>query len=256
MLIVITLSVMKSTKQKADALHRSRLATLNTEIKQHLLDLEDPFQRLNNDCIFELFKRLSLDDFCSMSRSCKRIKMLAENYFERKYFYKIVFLYWNYNAREIRLVPGKDYVVRFSRFTKCVSVVSLINDPEASDQLIRYLILNCNSNMKELSFKNIEFREEHVKWMKEKFENVEMLTFQECQPINFIVSLVENYKQLKSLALSVTYKQSDWNNFVQKSAILPQLKNLFFDKPLDKLKFISHITDRATNLEQFCIGFD
>lgn len=52
-----------------------------------LLEIEklDEFSVLCDDCILEIMEMLPLDDLCCLSRTCKRMKALAENCYARKH---------------------------------------------------------------------------------------------------------------------------------------------------------------------------
>lgn len=47
------------------------------------------FSSLIDDCVFEIFNWLSLDDLCSISETCTKFKTLACQQFMRKYPEKV-----------------------------------------------------------------------------------------------------------------------------------------------------------------------
>lgn len=82
-------------------------------------------QLLPDDCLFALFEWLPLDDLCAFSRTCKRLQILGQQYFRRKFPSEA-------NAEvevvigsrgKICVSPNKKYVKCFQKFITNISIV-------------------------------------------------------------------------------------------------------------------------------------
>lgn len=67
--------------EDANAESAKRVKLLETEQEERV----DYFTALNDDCIFEIFQHLSLNELCAVNGACKRLQHLAANHFRRKY---------------------------------------------------------------------------------------------------------------------------------------------------------------------------
>lgn len=232
------------------------------------------FLQLNDYCIFDIFKWLTIDDFCALSRTSKRINSLAEDYFARKYYTKHLSLDWNAEQRQVRLSPRKSYVAQFGCFVKRVCIDGT-NVTEQSDyeSLLNYLISNCNPNMSELYFRYMVLRETDIKWMCENLRKLEILEFNFCNvDCNILNNLLKNCYQLKHLCVNNDndwpywltdkrdhhirkfYLKTDNDLTVLQSEKIPQLIRCFLGGPhLELRKNFNYIASRAINLEQFCL---
>lgn len=83
---------------------------------------EMQFMDLNDDCIFEIFERLTQTDLCSMSFTCKRIQTLAFDQFERQYPEQFITIETNEKDGEILIDSNHNgqHVKYFSKFIQNV----------------------------------------------------------------------------------------------------------------------------------------
>lgn len=238
------------------------------------------FVWLNDDCIFEIFDWLSVDDLCSISRVSKRMQNLAENYFERKHFSKYLYIYCDPETLAVCVEPRTNYIARFRGFVKRVYVdgSNAKWDEAGYDRLMSYVKFNCSSNMTEIHFRNVIFHENHIDWMKGKLQKVETIEFKLCRcrsTYDILNSLLSSCGQLKHLILNETSTwiresmkstniqevfcgYSDihvWNSIFEKCEIIPQLEQLTLSITHFPTihKYMDHIADRATGLKKLWV---
>lgn len=131
---------------------------------------------LNEDCFYQLFKWLPLDDLCQLSKTCTRLQQLTGEYYQRKYPSKWVNV-TNATADGIVLSPNKNYVKCFSRFIQNLSVDFVRSD---HDVLAAFLQSNCNNRPNKVQFKCTYLPESFGDKIKTILENAETIAFRNC----------------------------------------------------------------------------
>lgn len=111
---------------------------------------------LTDDCIFALFEWLPLDDLCACSRTCKRLQILAEQHFRRKFQSKAnleVEVGIGYDGK-LRVSPSKNYVKCFQKFIRniCIYLWTIEQEDFEDDDVQMSLVVDfmkrkCNKNL-------------------------------------------------------------------------------------------------------------
>lgn len=113
----------KKRESESNKVVLSNQANLSLEKKLESLVINNKkFLHLNDDCLFQIFNLLSLKELCVLSRVCKSLKILCENYFKKKYSlkwmnYETYPLYRNY----IKKIE-KDYALCFENCIKNIVI--------------------------------------------------------------------------------------------------------------------------------------
>lgn len=131
---------------------------------------------LNEDCFLQLFKWLSLDDLCQLSKTCTRLQQLTGDYYQKKYPSQWINV-TNATTDGIVLLPNKNYVKCFSRFIQNLSVDFLRSD---HDVLASFLQRNCNSRPKSVQFKCTYLPNAFMDKIKTILANAETIAFRNC----------------------------------------------------------------------------
>lgn len=90
------------------------------------------FLSLNDDIFYAVFKKLSLDDVCTLSKTCKRLYALGSDHFMLRYKSKIMVIDTNWQKMEVKEPFGEQFV---ECFAKCVQNIVL----ESGCFMLRYL---------------------------------------------------------------------------------------------------------------------
>lgn len=148
---------------------------------------------LNEDCFYQIFKWLPLNDLCVLSKTCSRLQQLTGDYFQRKYPSKWVNI-TNATSDGIVLSPNKNYVHCFSRFIQNLSIDFLRKD---HDVLATFLQSNCNNSPKKVQFKCTYLPDTFADKIKTILENAETIAFRNCLVDNGrLMDRCENLKNL------------------------------------------------------------
>ncbi len=131
---------------------------------------------LNDECFHQLFKWLTLDDLCQLSKTCSRLQQLTGEYYQRKYPSKWVHVS-NATADGVVLSPNKNYVKCFSKFIQNISIDFLRSD---YDVLARFLQRNCNNRPKIVQFRCSYLPEAFGDRVKSILESAETIAFRNC----------------------------------------------------------------------------
>lgn len=134
------------------------------------------FISLNEDCFNELFKWLTLEDLCQLSKTCTHLQQLTGYYFQRKFPSKWLSV-TNATDDGIVLSPNKDYVECFSKNIQNVSIDFVRKN---HDVLAEFLRSNCNDRLKKLQFKCTYLPETFGVQIKPMLENAETVVFRNC----------------------------------------------------------------------------
>lgn len=146
-----------------------------TSEQQELTILSTQLIQLNDDCFFEIFKWLPLEDLCSISLSCKRIRALAEYHFESVYKTKYVGIEQpEFGPRRIYITPeGQTYCRYFLGQIQNVELYLPVN--QNIDRLIKFSAKHCSKNLKEIKFCNGVLNADHSFELRDILKKVETI---------------------------------------------------------------------------------
>lgn len=135
---------------------------------------QDYFTSLNDDCILEIFDRLSLDSLCEISVTCKRLHVLAGNYYQRKYpeLVSRTVRIENIDGR-IRFRGPEKYAKYFSKHAKSVVY---FGHYEKNEQLVQFMRSNFSKNIKKFSFYGVNRFKSIGREIREFLQQVEILS--------------------------------------------------------------------------------
>lgn len=176
----------------------------------HPEEQKTAFLSMNNDCIYKIFEWLELDDICSISETCKKLKMLSSDYFRRKYNDKLL------NGMRIVAVKGKiefqpnERCVRsFSRCfdTVIVNVVSkeLRNIDIGRFDLPLFIREHCNEYLSSIKFQSMFLYHSFGDSIKSVLENVETVKFSACDLEGSYHQILRHCRNVKYLTVGENY---------------------------------------------------
>lgn len=259
------------------------------KLHQSLCDNEKThFLSMNNDCICKIFEWLHLDDICSLSDTCKRLKILASDYFERKHGDKLLhgISITTINGK-IQLQPNEKCVWSFSR---CFDVV-VLNVTSRSPRDINLIKSNlsafvrkyCSEYLCSILFQSMFLHNSIGDSIGNVLQNVETVVFTSCDlegdyhEILKHLTVGENYGQKIEKLLLETYPKLEHfncryygrilmtNNLKQFLQQHPNLKRLtwcfhariretaFSDKTLECIQII---VKNGKKLQELFLSFD
>lgn len=169
----------------------------------------DYFTALNDDCIFEVFRRLPIDDLGAVGRTCKKLKELAGNYIQR---------------RHPELIPKsltiamRNGIVNFDQkqsYIKCVSqcvetIEIILNENDSCDRFVQFIQVNCGKNVNKIKFFGTNWTKKFGKGIKYVLRNVPNIEFYgctdnfdhiltKCQSIKHLVIYIYKWEKLSKL---------------------------------------------------------
>lgn len=161
------------------------------------------FLSVNNDCIFKVFEYLELDDLCAISDSCKKLKMLSSDYFQRKHQNKlkrdmrIVAIDGN-----IQLLPNERCVWSFSR---CFDKVIVNVDTRVLRNIFvnwpLFIRENCNEYLSTIQFVKMFLCHSIGDQLVDILENVETVAFSACDLESTYHQILKHCPNLKYLSV-------------------------------------------------------
>lgn len=168
------------------------------------------FLSMNNDCIFKIFEWLDLDDICSVSETCKQLKLLSSDYFQRKYRQKLL------HAMRIVAVNGKIELQPNERcvrsFSRCFDAVIVNVDLRGTRNIdvskldLPLLIReNCNENLSSLQFQSMFLYASVGDCIKSHLEHVETIAFLACDLEGSYQQILRHCKNLKYLSVGESF---------------------------------------------------
>lgn len=136
----------------------------------------DHFSSLNDDCIYEIIKRLPLDDLCAISETCVRFNDLASDQFLRQYPGLLTSSELNIFEEngEIKFEPLENYERCFSQFVETVTIKNI--DTNKHPNLAQFIRLKCR-NIKKLTFIRCLYHKTFGKEIQSALESVETVYF-------------------------------------------------------------------------------
>ncbi len=173
-------------------------------------DSRTDFLSMNNDCIYKIFEWLDLDDICSISDTCKQLKMLSSDYFQRKYHDKLV-----RGMRivavdgKIQLQPNEKYVWSFSRcFDKVIANVDTRltrNLGVSKHDLPVFIRENCNDYLSSIQFESMFLYHSIGESITNVLENVGTVVFTGCDLEGTYHQILKHCPNLKYLIVEENY---------------------------------------------------
>lgn len=116
-----------------------------------MAEQQDYLSSLNDDCIFEILERLSLNDLCAVSRTSKKLRTISENHFQRNYpelVSKTVVI--GYKRRAICIKKAERCMICFSRQIHNVHIQ--LPGRRLTNQLLQFMDIFCCRNIKKIGF--------------------------------------------------------------------------------------------------------
>lgn len=184
------------------------------------------FMDLNDDVLFTLFQRLSLNDLCSISLTCTRLHQLAGNYFQRKYpnnNLNIEIFNWSQPNSDIqpkwefRTMPHEKYAKAFRGFIRNVSIF-MYNYATDPIDAFHYLKVNCYGNLRALVLYRIACQSERYgELIKNQLNTLESIKFENCHIYDLYNGFLKYSPTLKQIAIKDGRNQNgcnmDWTKY-------------------------------------------
>lgn len=152
------------------------------------------FLTMNDDCLEAVLEWLGWDDLASISKTCKRLNVMAQEFFQRKFPAAHINI-WNLGDSVI-LIPRTAWAKTFSH---------LIKDVRISGEDINIYHRLEKSTHKQLRVLNISSRsltEEHIDCIVDKLQYVESMTLDDCSVANELhYTVLQHCKNMKRLHL-------------------------------------------------------
>lgn len=200
-------------------------------------DLNTDFVSMNNDCIYKIFEWLDLDDICSISETCKKLKVLSSDYFQRKYNNKVV------NGMRIIAVNGKIELQPNERCVSCFSqcfdtVIVNVNSTLSRNIDVRKLDLplfireNCSEYLSTIKFQSMFLYHSIGDSIINILENVENVVFSACNLEGTYHQILKHCRNLKYLTLEESYGNKIDQLLLQKYSKLEHFNCRYYGRVL------------------------
>lgn len=135
---------------------------------------------LNDDCIFAILERLPLDDLCEIRSTCKKLRELADNHFQRKYpelvSSKLSIGTENY-FQSIYFRGHKKYQKSFSHLIRYVHLQSDENE-QLDVQSLQFMRRNCCRNVKRMHLSGLNWSKAFMDGIQEFTRNLETISIE------------------------------------------------------------------------------
>lgn len=205
--------------------------------------------KLNTDCFDEIFDWLSQEDLDAMGQTCKVMRLVTGEYFQRNFRATAVVagddgLYVNNNSSAL----SSRILCRLNSFDKFIEKVSICEnslDIEDGLRMFCYVGTNCTKTIKHMQFMNVLLTHTELEWIEEILKTIETVSIEDCLiKRKFYEKFPEICVNLRSLSV----KDSRWNkNVVQHGNMwllreYPKLEHLSWsqssrkDRKIDELK--------------------
>lgn len=163
-----------------------------------------------NEIVCAILDYLPLDDVCSFSETCCRMRTLCEDYFERRYFMKYLII--QQTAQNIILSPDQKYVSCFTQNIQNVIIRGRLS-AEENLNLISKASSQISKHLKEIRFEYMRFGCEHSAIIRDHMEHIETIVFNSCEIIGNIYEILLKYcPKVKCISFARTNMGSDENN--------------------------------------------
>lgn len=174
----------------------------------------DYLSSLNDDCIFEILKLISLDDLCAVSVTCKRLHELAADHFSRKYS--------ELSSKPI-IIEEENGVIDFCRienYQKCFAPQSItVRYSEMNAKFWKFMRSNCGPKIKKIIFNGLYWTKLFDEEIKFTLQHVEIIALMLWKKTNIRLDDV-----LKHLPLVKNVKIDGFDVVDLPHTICPQLE--------------------------------
>lgn len=178
--------------------------TLDSELLPEQLQTDDDtssltrFIDMNDDCIDNICSFLPLDDLCSISQTCKRIRNIAGAYFQRRFPNNHVRIQSFRRRSVFYMYPDEKYVEDLKAFIRNVSIQEY-----KGSACVHYLKSNFGENLREISLHgiNCDLTESHGFVIKHQLERLESIKFVNCSVGDIYEIFLKHCQQLKHLGI-------------------------------------------------------
>lgn len=158
----------------------------------------DYFTAANDDAIFSILERLSLEDLCSVSQTCIKLRDLAANHFSRSYpqllLQKITVEKTN---GTIDFKEKTNYVKCFGDKIESVEIKNCKYDK----QLLHFMRTKCTENMKRIEFCGGVWSKLFLRGIRKILRNVEFIKLRWAEGVS-LGDILRHCHRLKRLYLS------------------------------------------------------
>lgn len=172
---------------------------------------ETQFLSLNDDCIYEIFGYLSLDDLCSISETCQRLHQLSGNYFRRKH----PDVWLELSTDTVKLNEDGTFLFMPKTWTeKCFGEFYqnlIIRDNFWTDIKIvfKFVQSKCAKKLKKVLFEQCyPLMSSHGNCIKDQLKYVEMVEFNMCSITENFFDCLEFSRKLKLLKITNCYGEN------------------------------------------------
>lgn len=134
------------------------------------------FEELNDDCCYEILRKLSLDDLCALSRTCVRLYNLCSQQFKKEYPSKVMRIEGTYSDGTLIKQPDEELYI--SCFDKSIRNIVLVSDnPKVLKAVSAFHRQNEEANgvVKEIRFLHWHEDNYHSHHMKDAGEAISVL---------------------------------------------------------------------------------
>lgn len=179
----------------------SKRPRLDVQVASHDADpsaamnsLMTTFLTMNDDCIEAVLEWLDWDNLASISKTCKRLHVLANEFFQRKYPAAHINI-WNLGDGVV-LIPRTPWARTFSHLIKDVRISG------EDINIYRRLAKSVHKQLRALHISSRLLSEEYIDCIVDQIEHVETMTLDDCMVANELHFTVLQYcKNMKRLHL-------------------------------------------------------
>lgn len=156
---------------------------------------------LNDDCVFEILKRLPTNYLYTIAETCARLYDLSAIQYRYKHQNKFVCL--TMNGDKVEMLPDEHDVKIFGRKFLNMFIYGYGRNYNLDTDLLQFIQLNCSPNWQILRFENAMLDELQLKLVKNMMHRVETLVIHKCGMLDdFYDGLLSECHRLKRLILS------------------------------------------------------
>lgn len=119
----------------------------------HNIEKKDYFSSLNDDSVYEICYRLSLDELCALSQTCTKFQKNAEDHVRRVFpglFSGQIEIIKENGVIKLLLNERQQYKKYFSRLFKHVELS--LEAGNMDEQWLQFMEVNCCKNIKSVKF--------------------------------------------------------------------------------------------------------
>lgn len=190
----------------------------------------DYFSSLNDDSVYEICYRLSLDELCALSQTCIKFQKNAEDHVRRVFpelFSGQITIIKENEVIKVLLKEREQYKKCFSRLFKHIEF--LLEAGDMDEQWLQFMEVNCCKNIKSVKFSwsgRVSWSKPFLNGIKDFISNVETVSIGRIIPAN--INLNEIFK---FLPLVKTFKIDNWPTktsekmHYEKQIVLPNIEH-------------------------------